>query len=227
MIIHSFTITIHLCAYPSFHLLTCLHTVHLLIHMVSLSIYFTFINQLINLLILPSIYHPFTNPPFALPIYPPAFLVIPLPLQPSNNLSYTHPSVCSSINPSIICPCNDLPMSSLIHLSVIHSSISPSTHPPVLVHSPPYTYPSIHQLIQPSDSPSMYLVYSFVHLPFHLPNNPSILSIYVAIHLLPHLPISMPKTLSHQEGSSKTIVTLPLAYWASGILLSCPCSLTP
>lgn len=170
MIIHSSTITIHVCAHPSFHLLTCFHTVHLLVHMVSLSIYFILINHLINLLILPSIYHPFTNLPFVLPIYPPAFSVIPLPLQPSNNLSYTHPSVCSSINPSIICPWTDLPMSSLIHLSVIHSSISPSTHPPALVHIPPYTYPSIHRLIQPSDSPSMYLCIPLFICPFIYPS---------------------------------------------------------
>lgn len=156
-------ITINLCAHPSFDPLTCLHIVHLLLHMVSLSIYFTLINQLIHLLVLPSICHPFTNLPFALPIYPPAFSIIPLPLQPSNSLSYTHPSIHSSINPSIISPSNDLPISPLIHLSFTHSFISASTHPPVLLYTRPSAYPSICPL-------SMYL---FIHLfiyPFIYPS---------------------------------------------------------
>lgn len=158
--------------------------------MVSLSIYFTLLNQLINL-ILPSIYHSLTNPPFALPIYPPAFSVIPLPLQASNNLLYTHPSIHSSINPSIICPSPDLPISPLIHSSVTYSSISPSTHTPVLLHTHPYTHPSIHQLIHPSDPPSMYLfihvfICPFIYPPTHPSSYPSMWpSICFPIYLSP------------------------------------------
>lgn len=211
-------ITINLCAHPSFDPLTCLHIVHLLLHMVSLSIYFTLINQLIHLLVLPSICHPFTNLPFALPIYPPTFSIIPLPLQLSNSLSYTHPSIHSSINPSIISPFNDQSTYPFIFYPFIHICFYPPPSP----------------LIYPSISISIHLpyihvsVYSFVHLPFHLPFHLYILlSIYVAIHLLPHLPISMPKTLPHQAGSSKTIVTLLPSFCGPGIPFLYPCSLTP
>lgn len=160
--------------------------------MVSLSIYFTLLNQLINL-ILPSIYHSFTNPPFALPIYPPAFSVTPLPLQPSNNLLYTHPSIHSSINPSIICPSPDLPISPLIHSSVTYSSISPSTQSsytptPVPIH--PFTSLSIHLTLHPCICLFMCsFALSSTHPPIHPP-----------IHLCGH-PFASPSTYLHAQNS--------------------------
>ena len=149
-----------------------------------------------------------------------------MPLQPTTNLSYTHPASQAFSHPSINLPIIYLstnpPSSPLTHSSAIHSSIPPTSP---LVH--PSTYPSIHSPVYPFVWLSIHVsAHSLIHLPFHPfihpPIHPSIyLFIHVAIHMPSHAPISMSKTAS--------LSRILQCYYGTSTFILCPKnpSLTP